>query len=59
MNGRPDGRVDMKDLSLVAKHFNSSPTKPDWDHNLDINGDSRIDMKDIAMIAKHFGEHYP
>jgi hypothetical protein len=56
-NDVPDGRVDMKDVSYVARRFPCLPGDPLWDSNADINGDGKVDMKDIAVPARHFGEH--
>jgi len=55
LNG--DGKVDIKDVSSVAKAFGQKvpPISPD----LDINEDWKIDIRDISYVAKHFGEHYP
>lgn len=52
-----DGRVDMKDVSYVAKRFWCVPGDVLWDAVADVNGDGRIDVKDIGMVARHFLEH--
>jgi pimeloyl-ACP methyl ester carboxylesterase len=57
LNG--DGRIDMKDVSYVARRFMCTLTDSLWDPVADINSDSKIDMKDISLVARHFGEHYP
>lgn len=54
-----DGRVDMKDVSYVARRFMCTPSDPLWDSIADVNSDGRIDMKDISTVARNFGEHYP
>ncbi len=54
-----DGRINLKDIALVARAFGSTPTSPNWNSAADINGDGKIDMKDIAIIARNFGQHYP
>lgn len=54
-----DGKVDMKDISYVARRFLCLPSDSLWDPVADINNDGRIDMKDISLVARHFGEHYP
>jgi parallel beta-helix repeat protein len=53
-----DGRADMRDLSIVASAFGSSPGQPRWNETADVNQDRKVDLKDIALVAKHFGEHY-
>lgn len=57
LNG--DDKVDMKDVSYIARRFRCLPDDPLWDSVADINTDGKIDMKDISIVARHFGEHYP
>jgi hypothetical protein len=59
----PDGKVDMKDIGVVAKFFGQNvPPAP---ANCDVTGptlgvpDGKIDMRDIGLVARHFGDHYP
>jgi hypothetical protein len=62
-NGWPDGKVDMRDIGLVARNFglNVPPANP----NCDLTGptagvpDGKIDMRDIGLVARHFGETDP
>jgi hypothetical protein len=54
-----DGRVDLKDIALVARAFGSTPGSPNWNPTADLNGDGKIDMKDITLVARNFGRHYP
>jgi len=53
-----DGRVDLKDLALVARAFGSTPTSPNWNPTADINGDGLVNMKDIDLVARNFGSRY-
>lgn len=52
-----DGKVDMKDVGLVARLFRASLTDPLWNPNCDINGDGKIDMRDIGIVASNIGDH--
>jgi len=54
-----DGKVDMRDLSIVALAFGSYPGDPRWNPEADINGDNKIDMRDLVLICKNFGNSYP
>jgi len=54
-----DDRVDMKDVSYVARRFMCVPSDALWDPVADVNSDGKIDMKDISTVTRHFGEHYP
>ena len=62
-NSWPDGKVDMRDIGLVARNFGQ--TVPPPNPNCDITGptqgvpDGKIDMRDIGLVARHFGDHYP
>lgn len=57
----PDGKVDMRDVAMVAKAFGSSSGDSRWNPNADITGltagvpDGQIDMRDIAFVARNFG----
>jgi len=52
-----DGKVDMKDVGIVARLFRVPPTDPLWNPDCDINVDGKVDMKDVGIVARHFGEH--
>jgi hypothetical protein len=56
-DGTPDGRVDMRDIGLVARHFQE--TIPPAPQILDLYQDGKIDMRDIGIVARHFGERHP
>jgi PKD repeat protein len=57
-----DGKVDMKDIALVAAAFGTSPGHPRWNPDVDITGptylvpDNRVDMRDVSLVAKNFGQ---
>jgi parallel beta-helix repeat protein len=58
----PDGKVDGKDITIVALCFGSAPgCSPPyiWNPNSDVNNDAKIDGKDIAIVALHFGQADP
>jgi hypothetical protein len=63
LNG--DGKVDIKDISIVARAFGSygpdywypgSPPSARWNPVADVNSDGKIDMKDISIVASNFGK---
>ena len=53
LNG--DGKIDIKDISIVARAYGSDPGKPNWNPDADLNHDGKVDIKDIAIVAKVFG----
>jgi len=58
----PDGKVDGKDIAIVALCYGSAPGYPPpyvWNANCDVNGDSKVDGKDIAIVALHYGQAGP
>jgi hypothetical protein len=50
-----NGKVDMKDVAIVAKAFGSTPGSPSWDPRADLDGNGKVDMKDIGAVAKAYG----
>jgi hypothetical protein len=59
----PDGKVQIVDISVVAKFFGQKvPPAP---ANVDLTGptltvpDGKIQIDDVATVAKQFGKHYP
>ena len=52
-----DGRVDIRDIALVARAFGSTPTSPNWNPAADISGDGIVNMQDITLVARHLGQH--
>lgn len=51
-----DGKIDGKDIAIVALVFGTTPASPNWNPNADVNHDLKIDGKDIALVALHFGQ---
>jgi subtilisin family serine protease len=51
-----DGKVDIKDLTLLIKAFGSYPSHPRWNPDADLNGDGKVDIKDLIKLLKNFGK---
>lgn len=51
-----DGKVDGKDIAVVATAFGSYPEHPRWNSAADINGDNVINSLDLALVAVNFGK---
>jgi parallel beta-helix repeat protein len=51
----PDGKVNIRDIAIVASSFGSTPKDSKWNANCDVNNDGRVDIRDISIVAKHFG----
>jgi len=54
LNG--DGKVDIKDIAIVAKAFGSTPGSPTWNPIADVDGNGKVEIKDIAIVAKQYGQ---
>jgi Ca2+-binding EF-hand superfamily protein len=51
-----DGKVDIKDLAIVAQHFGSCEGHPRWNPVVDYDGDGEVTIRDMVILARHFGE---
>lgn len=51
-----DGEVNIVDVAIVARAFDSKLGDERWDPNADLNSDGVINMLDIALVAKDFGK---
>jgi len=54
-----DGKVDIKDLAIVASAYGSSVGDPRYNPDADVypvgSPDGKIDIHDLAIVAKNFG----
>ena len=50
-----DGRVDIKDLSILAEQWLDTPSNPSADISPD-GGDNIIDLRDFSKLAESWGE---
>lgn len=53
-----DGKVDYKDLGLLAAAYGSKPGDPNWNPNCDADGDNRIGYIDLGLLAKYYGSYW-
>lgn len=57
-----NGIINMRDIAIAAKAFNTVPGDLLWNPIADITGptplvpDGIVNMRDVSLIAKHFGE---
>jgi len=51
-----DMKVDNKDLSQLAIAYGSTPEKPNWNPNSDINSDNMVSVSDLFRLGKNFGK---
>jgi hypothetical protein len=54
-----DFKVTMDDVMALLYAFGSTPGKPNWNPNCDIDGNGRVDMGDVIIALRNFGRHYP
>ncbi len=52
-----DGKVDARDIAIIAKAYGTRPGQPNWNPKADLNGDYVINDTDIWMASNNFG--YP
>ena len=51
-----DGRVDIRDLVMIAMVCWSGEGDPGYDPDLDLNGDGWIDIRDLSIIGRNYGK---
>jgi hypothetical protein len=54
-----DGKVNILDISKVAKAFNAREGEALWDPNVDLDNSGIINIIDITKVAKEFGKIDP
>ncbi|MGA2309333.1 MAG: dockerin type I domain-containing protein [Candidatus Bathyarchaeia archaeon] len=54
-----DFKVGLSDLSMLAKAYNSTPDRPNWNPNADLNDDGKVSLSDLSILAKSYNQHYP
>jgi hypothetical protein len=52
-----DGKVDIQDAAIVAKHFGTTPSSSNWDTACDLDNNSKVNIADLAIVAQAFGQH--
>jgi YVTN family beta-propeller protein/parallel beta-helix repeat protein len=51
-----DGKVDGRDITIIAGAFGSVPGDPRWNPDADINQDGKVDGRDLVLAAANFGK---
>jgi len=51
-----DYRVDILDISQIARAYGTTPGHPRWNPNADLDNSNLIDILDIAKAAKNYGK---
>jgi PKD repeat protein len=51
-----DGKVDIRDVTIVSKAFGSVPGDPNWNPIADLNGDGKVDIRDVTIVSRAFGQ---
>jgi subtilisin family serine protease len=51
-----DGRIDIKDIALVANAFGTGAGDSRWNPDADLNHDGVVDIKDVGSVARNFGK---
>ena len=54
-----DFKVDLSDLTLLAKAYNSKPGDANWNPNADFRGDGMVWLADLTIMAKHYDTGIP
>jgi uncharacterized repeat protein (TIGR01451 family) len=54
-----DCRIDGIDLNRMARAWNSTSGEPDYDANIDLDGDNYVGPEDLAIFIKYFAHTPP
>jgi Ca2+-binding EF-hand superfamily protein len=52
-----DGKVNIQDVAIVAKHFGTTPSSPNWNPACDLDNNGKVNIADVAIVAQAFGQH--
>jgi parallel beta-helix repeat protein len=50
-----DAMVDDEDLFQLAAAYGSTPAKPNWNANCDLNKNYKIEVLDLSHLSKNYG----
>ncbi len=50
------GEIDIRDLTLVGKHFNETIRPNQGVPNPDVDRDGQVNIRDLTLVAKYFGQ---
>ena len=50
------GAIDIRDLTLVGKHFNETIRPNQGVPNPDVDRDGQVNIRDLTLVAKYFGQ---
>lgn len=53
-----DGKVDVKDVYLVARAFGTRPRDSKWDPRCDLTSDGKVDVRDYYIVCRNYGKTY-
>ena len=51
-----DFTVNLSDLTLLAKAYNSKPGDKNWNPNADINSDGVVSLSDLVIMGRHYNQ---
>jgi parallel beta-helix repeat protein len=54
-----DFKVDLSDLVLLSKAYNSGPGDARWNPNADFKGEDWVGLSDLIIMAKHYNQSVP
>jgi hypothetical protein len=57
LNG--DGKVNLADLVLLAKAYDTTPGQPRWNANADIDSNGFVGLSDLVIFAKNYEKTGP
>jgi parallel beta-helix repeat protein len=53
-----DGRVDIVDLTITARAFDTKPGDLEWNPHVDTDENNLVNIVDVTIVAKNFGKRW-
>jgi hypothetical protein len=50
-----DGKINYRDLFLLARAYGSAPNEPNWNPYVDFNDDKIVDCFDLTILKENYG----
>jgi len=54
-----DFKVNLSDLTLLAKAYNTKPGNPKWNPNADFKNEGMVGLDDLTLMARHYNTGIP
>ncbi len=54
-----DNKINIHDLYVLGKHYQTTPTSTNWNEDADINFDNTVNQPDLTTLSENYGKTDP